>query len=84
MTADLALNAQDPAAQYVQAVVDVLSRVGFSALAPVADALAHVRRRGGHVFVVGNGGSAAAAEHLALSLTHDPAGAAPSRCPQMP
>jgi phosphoheptose isomerase len=68
---NLASKVSDSAARHVQAVIDALRGIDLSALPPIAEALSDVRRRGGQVFVAGNGGSASVAAHLALSLTHD-------------
>src|SRR4051794_34528015 len=71
MSLNLAVAVPNPAARHLQAVVDALVRIDVCALAPIAEALADVRRRGGQVLIAGNGGSATTAAHLALSLTHD-------------
>lgn len=53
---------------YLDHVADVLRRLDAQAVASVIDALQAARARGATIFLVGNGGSAATASHLANDL----------------
>jgi D-sedoheptulose 7-phosphate isomerase len=56
------------AACWLEEAVEAIRRIDVASLAAAADLLLDTRRAGGTIFVAGNGGSAAAASHLALDL----------------
>lgn len=55
--------------EYCTALADQATRLPFSDLDLVVDALMACYRRGGRVFIAGNGGSAATSSHFATDLT---------------
>ena len=57
------------AQRYVQRVQNLLKNLDINAVAAVIDVFVHARQRGNTIFFVGNGGSAATAEHFANDLT---------------
>jgi D-sedoheptulose 7-phosphate isomerase len=58
----------DDIRQYWREVGALARQMPFSALADAAELLLHCQRCGGTIFVLGNGGSAATASHLACDL----------------
>ncbi len=59
---------QSQAAQYVTDVQALMHELPLAAVPPVVQALLDARRQGRHVFVCGNGGSAATASHFVNDL----------------
>jgi len=59
---------QNQAAQYVADVQSLMQELPLAAVPPVVEALLGARARGRHVFVCGNGGSAATASHFVNDL----------------
>jgi D-sedoheptulose 7-phosphate isomerase len=57
-------NLADYAAEYARRLQSAFSAVEPEALQKAFDALAHAARTGAHIYVAGNGGSAAIADHL--------------------
>ena len=53
---------------YLDECIEALNSVDLNAVKSVSDALLVARERGASVFVVGNGGSAATASHMATDL----------------
>jgi len=53
---------------YRDECIEALNSVDLNAVKSVSDALLAARERGANVFVVGNGGSAATASHMATDL----------------
>ncbi len=76
------LDARAFARWYRQQSVAVWEDLDLDAVASLADAVLAVQRRGRTIYVMGNGGSAATAAHVAtdLSKTAAVAGAAPVKC----
>ena len=62
------LNSPQIAAEYLEYVGGLLASVDLDALERVVAALREARDRGAGIYVVGNGGSAAAASHFATDL----------------
>jgi len=65
------LHAADPSAfaiGYLTHLIDVLKRLDVRAIGRVMTALDECRRRGAHIYFIGNGGSAATASHFANDL----------------
>lgn len=58
-----------PARGYVEHLISTLRKLPFESLQQIVGVLREVRRRDGCVFVMGNGGSAATACHLACDLS---------------
>lgn len=56
------------AARYLQGVYDLIATLDQSALPQVIELLLEARQRGQHIFVCGNGGSAATASHFVNDL----------------
>jgi D-sedoheptulose 7-phosphate isomerase len=65
---------RDDSERYTSELAQVISNLPFDAIAAVADALMECRGRGGTIFVLGNGGSAATASHLACDLAKNTRG----------
>ena len=59
----------DIAGEYIISVQEAISSLDLSAVAGAAELILDVRARGNQVVVVGNGGSAATASHMASDLT---------------
>jgi D-glycero-alpha-D-manno-heptose-7-phosphate kinase len=59
---------QESIAHYWRSFADVMQRLSAGALARVAQALLDCQQRGGTIFILGNGGSAATASHFACDL----------------
>jgi D-sedoheptulose 7-phosphate isomerase len=63
--------APDPRAEIRQHITDlkaVLDSLPIDDVLGIIDALHHAYEQGGHVFIIGNGGSAATASHMACDL----------------
>jgi D-sedoheptulose 7-phosphate isomerase len=54
--------------RHIREVVRALDSISPGDVRGVVEAILHVARRGGHVYVAGNGGSASTASHLACDL----------------
>jgi D-sedoheptulose 7-phosphate isomerase len=61
-------NLHGPVRDWLRSAVEAIERIDQRSVARAAAALVETRRRGGTIFVAGNGGSAATASHLALDL----------------
>jgi len=69
------------AQDYVSRLINLLGRIDLPAVADVIDLFREARNKGNTLFFLGNGGSAATAEHFAndLAMTASPHGAIPFR-----
>jgi D-sedoheptulose 7-phosphate isomerase len=65
---DVSGAAAEFAEAYSQALSEALARLPMSAIGRVAEILAAARDRGAEIFLMGNGGAAASASHLACDL----------------
>jgi D-sedoheptulose 7-phosphate isomerase len=63
------MSEQQTIERYCRALAEGATHLPFGELARVADALMDCHRRGGTIFIAGNGGSAATASHFATDLT---------------
>lgn len=59
----------DPVERHIAEVRRALAGVSVAAVHAVVDAILHAHARRGHVYVLGNGGSAATATHFACDLS---------------
>jgi D-sedoheptulose 7-phosphate isomerase len=59
----------DPVERHIGEVRGALSRIPADGVHAIVEAILHAHARGGHVYVLGNGGSAATASHLACDLS---------------
>jgi len=69
------------AAGYLAYLADVLARLDLSTVAQAFERLDHARRQGQTIFIIGNGGSAATASHMAndlLNMTYKVPGVVPA------
>jgi D-sedoheptulose 7-phosphate isomerase len=57
------------AKSYFHTLQDLLARLDLEILAQIVDLLERTRLQGGTVYLIGNGGSAATASHMALDLS---------------
>jgi D-sedoheptulose 7-phosphate isomerase len=72
----------DFARQYLVHLQDVIERLPILEIGRLIEILENARRDGRHVFVVGNGGSAATASHMMTDLGKGTLGRPPRRAPQ--
>jgi len=61
---------KDLARDYLAALRDITARLPLDDLDAIVDALFQAYKRGGQIFVLGNGGSAATASHFACDAGH--------------
>lgn len=55
--------------EHIEAVRDALSKIPLGEVAGVVDVIRAAHGRGGHVYIMGNGGSASTATHFACDLS---------------
>ena len=65
---DVAAAATGFSERYTRALTEALTRLPADAVGRVAEILAEARDRGAEIFILGNGGAAASATHLACDL----------------
>ncbi len=58
------------AGQYLDRLEELLSRLDLGALGRIIELLEQTRQSGGTVYLIGNGGSASTASHMALDLAY--------------